>query len=255
MTLTPTYGAVLVHGFTGSPFEMQLLRDDLQRAYPSLRIETPTLPGHGDDFARLAATGWPDWARAVETSVDVLRAEGRRVAVVGLSLGGLLTLELASRRSADLAAIVSLSAPTRLAPYIMAGTKRLRRGLLRNLMLPLLGGSDLSDLVLKKQNDARKRHRRLPVSALLALVDFMDYLAPRLKDVTAPLLLAHSRRDHTAPFDSMDFIATRVSSKVCERLILERSFHVITLDVERAQLFSRVRDHLDQYLFERSPNA
>ena len=80
-------GVVLVHGFTGSPYEVRYLGEQLARA--GLAVRAPLLPGHGTSLADLDATSWNDWAEAVERALDSMRVRCARVAVVGQSLGGI----------------------------------------------------------------------------------------------------------------------------------------------------------------------
>jgi esterase/lipase len=67
--------------------------------------------------------------------------------------------------------------------------------------------------------------------------------------VRSPVLLAHSRSDHTVPFACMEAIAKRLGTPrgQVRQLILERSHHVITLDVERELVFRAVTDHILEY--------
>jgi len=251
--MEPTYGVVLLHGFTGSPFEMQLLGADLTRAFPQLKVVIPSLPGHAEDAHRLGETNWADWSKLLEETFHALKQTCTHVSVVGLSMGGLLTLELASRRSADIASIVSLSAPMWLSPFLSRGIRFMQRTRFGKVNLPAIGSSDIADPIMRIKNDAVKTHRRFPLTALVSLLDLMDHLPDKLSRVTAPILLMHARRDHTAPFASMDFIAGRVSSAHMKKIALERSFHVITLDVERDAVFEAVRAHLSAHLFSLSP--
>src|SRR5690606_14946115 len=99
---------VLVHGFTGTPYEVSYLGARLAQA--GFTVRAPRLPGHGTSVADLDQTRWEDWAEAVERAADALRVRCRRVAVVGQSLGGLLALHLASHRK-DVLAVASLAAP------------------------------------------------------------------------------------------------------------------------------------------------
>ena len=101
-------GVVLVHGFTGTPYEMRFLGEQLADA--GFRVHGLRLPGHGTRVRDLDATTWRDWADAVEDAFDALALSCRRVAVVGQSLGGLLALHLAGRRP-DVAAVGSLATP------------------------------------------------------------------------------------------------------------------------------------------------
>jgi len=101
-------GVVLVHGFTGTPYEVRYLGVELAR--DGFTVRAPLLPGHGTSIDDLDRTRWEDWAEAVERAVDALRVRCGRVAVVGQSLGGLLALHVGSQRK-DVFAVGSLAAP------------------------------------------------------------------------------------------------------------------------------------------------
>ncbi|HWU87850.1 MAG TPA: alpha/beta fold hydrolase, partial [Kofleriaceae bacterium] len=81
-------GVVLVHGFTGTPFEIRPLGELLHR--DGFTVHAPLLPGHGTSIDDLDRTTWRDWADAVERAADAMGRRCARVAVVGQSLGGLL---------------------------------------------------------------------------------------------------------------------------------------------------------------------
>src|SRR5690349_12222595 len=79
-------------------------------AHAGFTVHGLRLPGHGTRVEDLDGTKWSDWADAVEAAFDGLRERCGTVAVVGQSLGGLLALHLASRRT-DVSAVASLAAP------------------------------------------------------------------------------------------------------------------------------------------------
>jgi carboxylesterase len=80
---------------------------------------------------------------------------------------------------------------------------------------------------------------RLPVAALLSTSRGVEKLRPRLGDVRCPLLILTSRHDNVIPTVSSDVLAEAVSGPV-ERVWLENSRHVATLDVDRDELERRV---------------
>ncbi|HEX8952534.1 MAG TPA: alpha/beta fold hydrolase, partial [Polyangia bacterium] len=146
-------GVLVVHGFTGSPFEMRLLGEDL--AGRGFAVDGVKLAGHAGTTSELAQTTWHDWYRSASDAVDRLRARvgGARVAVVGLSMGGLLALELARQRRGDLAAICVMSAPLWLPPQAERFSQVMARlPLVRRLALPKLAGSDIRDAEMKRRN-------------------------------------------------------------------------------------------------------
>jgi carboxylesterase len=86
-------------------------------------------------------------------------------------------------------------------------------------------------------------------AAVVSLSDFQAHVRAGLGDVRAPTLLIHARHDHTAPFACMATLARGLGTSPTEirQVVLERSFHVITLDVERQMVFDAVRNHVLAY--------
>lgn len=235
-------GVVCVHGFTGTPYDMRYLGSQVARA--GFHVHGVRLPGHGTRVEDLDATTWEQWADAVEDAFDTMRLTCQRVAVVGLSLGGLLSLHLASRRP-DVAAVASLAAPlwleglnARVAAWAAAGA--LARLPIR--MLPKIGGSDVADPRMK----GNPGYSAIPVRALGQLAQFMSVVKGELDAITQPVLVVHSEQDHTAPVACAHEIAKRTNATRVR--ILPRSFHVITNDVERdivaAEVIHFLRHHV-----------
>jgi carboxylesterase len=78
----------------------------------------------------------------------------------------------------------------------------------------------------------------LPDAALLSLVEAQAELAPNLGEVRCPTLLFTSRQDHVVPPSNSDYLAEHVGGPV-ERVFLERSFHVATIDYDRDEIAAR----------------
>ena len=219
-------GALVVHGLTGSPQSVAPLAAAFDGA--GFTVEAPLLPGHGTSPEDLAQVGWDDWAAAVEDAYAALarRVDGP-VVVAGLSLGGALAAGLAAAHP-EVAGLVAVN------PFVDPPAPSFQ-ALLADLLaagepyLPGIGG-DVADA------DAREdAYDRLPVAAFLSASRGLDRLAPRLGRIRCPLLIVTSRHDHVVPTVSSDVLAAAVSGPV-ERVWLERSQHVATLDVEHADL-------------------
>lgn len=221
-----------LHGFTGSPFEVRPLADGLARA--GYKVGVPTLAGHGADVAALEATGWPDWLRSAEDAFDALAADsGGRVAVLGFSMGGLLALQLARSRASQVAALAVLATPLSLRPAQVRGIRVLgalprvlRRGPLR--AIPKLFGSGVSDPVARRTNPGL---RAMPIVGLRSLLELMAETRAALAAVSAPALVVHGRRDRTVPLAASIELADALAG--AERLWLDRSSHLVGVDVER----------------------
>lgn len=236
-------GVLCVHGFTGTPYEMRGLGEALHRR--GLTVHGPALPGHATTVEDLDEQRWQAWADAVVAAHDRLAARCAAVAVVGQSLGGLLALHLSTRR--PVAAVASLAAPLRLGG--MSGivarltTRPPLAGRIRRL--PKLGGSDVRDEAAKAANPA---YRSIPVRALGQFLAFMRKVDAELAQVTAPLLIVHAEQDHTAPFDSAARLARRVHSLDQRLVTLPRSYHLVTLDVERDRVADEVATFFERRL-------
>lgn len=242
-------GILLVHGFTGSPFEMRLLGEAL--AARGFAVEGVKLAGHVGTTRDLARSTWHDWYRSATECLDRLRRRvgNKRVGVAGLSMGGLLTLELARQRGDDLAAICVMSAPLWLPPQAETFARVTSRlPLIRNAALPKLAGSDIRDPEMKRRNGRAQGRAGMPLPALASLVELGAYLRDKLGDVKTPTLLMHSERDHTVPYVCMDAIAHRLGTSGYKKVTLRESFHVITLDIERETVFAAAADWFQRYL-------
>jgi carboxylesterase len=106
-------GAVLVHGFPGTPAEMRPLAETLHGA--GWTVHAPLLPGFGAEFPGLMEMRHEQWQQAVERAVEKLRREHDPVLLAGYSLGGALAIAAARRTRPDglllLAPFWSLGSP------------------------------------------------------------------------------------------------------------------------------------------------
>lgn len=83
---------VLIHGFSSSPAIYRALIPKLKH-YDALFC--PVLPGHGENLAAFMSTDHEAWREGIHNYVEPIIKDYPTVEVLGLSLGGLLSLELA----------------------------------------------------------------------------------------------------------------------------------------------------------------
>lgn len=186
---SPLRGALLVHGFAGSPRELRGLAAVL--AASGWIVEVPLLPGHGPAFRDIAEYRVEDWVAAVEEAADSLRASGvTELLVAGHSVGGSLALATADRlRPRALVLLAPFAWPT-------PAWQRLAGPLLRVVLPPgfrVFSRMDLDDPEV-----------RSGLGALLPGMDVDDpSTAAALRDVRVPVtlleqLFAVSRRARAA---------------------------------------------------------
>lgn len=242
-------GVLCLHGITGTPFEVRPIAEAMGRLGCS--VEAPLLAGHGGTLRELAAAGWADWLRTAERAMDALlaRVHGRPIVICGFSMGGLLALRLARLHPGRVAALVVMSAPLRLRRFQVMGIRAICRlpvdfpGL-PALCVPKFNGSDISDPDMRFRNPGL---RAFPIAALENLLDLMDGVRGDLPAIRTPTLVVHGRHDHTVPMDDSLELTGSLASDVIERLWLEKSFHVVALDVERPLLVDGITRFVNRH--------
>ena len=100
-------GALMIHGFTGSPHSLRALGEYL--AARDIAVTAPLLPGHGTRWEDLNTAKLADWVDAVETTFFEFAATREEVFIVSLSFGAALGLDLAARFPDRVAGIVTLA--------------------------------------------------------------------------------------------------------------------------------------------------
>jgi len=228
-------GCLLVHGFTSSAYEMR----DLARflADRGITAGAPLLAGHGTAPEDLQGKTWQDWYGSVSRALDVMLAKCSRVYLVGLSLGGALTLYTASQRGKELAGLVVMSAPI----YVPSGVSYLLRGL--QGPVPFLGKPyrDIED------PEAKQRlvgYARSPLDATASLVDFLAHVRAGLPKIHVPALVIYSRHDHVVPSVSSHHIYSNLGSHDKKMIALHRGFHVVTVDYDKQRVFDAIYEFI-----------
>ncbi len=230
-----------LHGFGSTPAEVKLVVEAAHEL--GLRVHAPLLPGHGLHVRELARMRWSDWRAAARHAFEELAGENGPVIVAGLSMGSLLTLELATLYPEQTAGVVILAPAIRLSwPW-------------PSLALALVSKLGLPDFVVPKKSpdirDARQRRQQRTYSADPVQAGNEVRLAGRrlegeLSKVRCPAFIAHGAQDHVCPVSNAQRVFMKLGTPIEDKelLILPRSFHVITRDVERALLRARIQAFL-----------
>lgn len=224
-------GCLMIHGFTGSPNELLELGEWL--AGKRLTVSIPTLPGHATHSADMFNYGWQDWVAAVEGALQELQTVCEDVFVCGLSMGGALALHLAAN-TPSIKGVITLSAPAQFPPWKKIAVRLLKR--IRKFRYKK-GGEDVHDVSTRPRLGS---YRRYPYYAVDQLFQLVDHVRGELHNVVQPILIIHSRNDHTIPFHNSEMIYNRVSSPDKRKVDLTQSYHIITVDFEKEQVWSEV---------------
>ena len=217
--------ALLLHGLTGSPHEVRPVAERLNAM--GVRCRAPVLPGHGGAPAALDGLPWSAWLEGARRELAAL-GSARRVLLVGCSMGALLACALAHGAPERVSGLVLLAPALRLRAAGRLGAL-LGRHLLRHRHVPKAAGSDVRDPVQRKVNPGLAA---VPLSAVAELAALARHVEGLLPAIRAPALVIAARHDHTVALAGARRLARRLHGPA-RLVILERSFHLVGIDVER----------------------
>ena len=219
---------VLIHGFTGSPPEMQPLAEAFNAE--GYGVQVPLLVGHGTTLSDLMEVHPQQWIDPLDALITRLLSEGQKVVLAGLSLGSILSLQLALRYP-QIKALLLYSPPVRsgdprrfLAPLLIRFTQSLPK--------------PASDFFDPSAAERLWSYDRYPVATSARVLDLISRTRKQLTQIQQPLLAIASRHDKVISSSGIELLMSNVRSSPCELHWLERSGHAITVDAE----WTAVRD-------------
>jgi carboxylesterase len=224
-------GVLLCHGFTGSPQSLRPWGEYL--AERGLSVSVPLLPGHGTRWQDMQLTGWQDWYAEVDREFLAMSGRCARVFVGGLSMGGALALRLAQKHGTAVSGLVLVN------PSVKADSVQLKAVPVIRHFVPSVAGI-ASDIAMERGDELG--YERTPLHAVHSLSKFWRIVRAGLPQVTQPLLLLHSRVDHVVHPSNSAVVLGKVSSTDVTERVLERSYHVATLDHDAEQIFAESYD-------------
>lgn len=234
-------GALLLHGFAGTPPELRRLGEHL--AANGWRCRAPAMAGHAATPEALERTTWRDWAASAQDALGELSRECDHVVVAGQSMGGTMSLHLAAQDD-RIEAVATLAAPLWLSDW-------------RLKLLPVAKYAvrwdtpDPEDVDLWWPEAVHELHSygRRPTRAIRQLDLFTRHVHGELALVRQPVLVLHGGRDRVIdPRNSVDIERGLVCSAHVERHLYPRSGHGMSVDVDRDDINAGVLRWFDRFV-------
>jgi carboxylesterase len=218
---------LLLHGLTGSTFEMHVVGERLARA--GHRCLAPVMAGHGGLPAGLRGIPYEEWI--AQAGRDLTRLDGaRRVFVVGCSMGALVACALAHARPERIDGLVLLAPAVELQPAGMLGGVLGRLLGASGVVIPKTSGSDVRDPEMRGMNPTMPG---VPLGAVSELVKMQRRVMAILPDVETPALVIQGAKDHTVTMAGALRLASTIGSGPARVVVLPESYHLVGIDVER----------------------
>ena len=227
-------GCLLVHGFTGTPKEMRWMGEYLGNlGYTVLGVR---LAGHATKPEDMLRMQWQDWIASIEDGYYLLKDNVDQVFIIGLSMGGILSLTFSSQH--PVSGVVSMSTP-----YALPDDPRLPYIRILSLLIPKMkkGPADWHN------PEAAKDHIDYPYNPTKAIIQLRDLLIAMraaLPKVCVPALVIHSRQDTGVPSHNAEQILAALGSHEKQLIWVEGSGHVIPREPDRFVVFKAVDDFI-----------
>ena len=228
-------GVVAFHGFGGTTREIELCADIAREL--GLAARARSLPGHGSHARDLARTRFADWVTGAESAYDELAVAGPVIAC-GISMGSLMAAHLAIAHPDRVRGLVLLANAAWLRPTLgvalrVSGVLRIPDFLMKK------GGSDIAD------PDARRTqisYTADPVHAAIDLERAGREMRAEFALIRCPTLIIHGALDQVCPVANAWRVANLLGTTDVRVVVLPRSHHIVTRDVERADVARELRE-------------
>ena len=228
---------LLIHGFTGSPWDMRPLGEALAARYYVRGIR---LPGHGTTPEAMLGVSHRDWEQAAD---DALLSLGnfRQIFVAGLSMGALLGIRLAAKHPERVHAL-ALIAPAMNFKGATARLAGLGRYVPVHAVKPWVekDSTDIDDPV---ERAAAPVMHRWPFARLHDLWELQKLTRGSLGAVRSPTLIVVAENDHVVEVEGGGEIARGLNAAPNVRFVMLREgFHIVPRDRGRAVLVDEVSE-------------
>jgi carboxylesterase len=239
-----TVGCLCLHGFTASPHEVLWLAQYLGEQGHT--VYAPRLAGHGTDPHDLARVRWSDWLNSTLDGYYVLKQQCDQVYVCGLSMGGILALLISMTVAIDGAVV--MAAPLQMGAALQSRTLRrikyIRRFTDQN------DHSRFAQYINEQQRQrgepalGRVRYNLWSTAGLEQLALMIEHVVERLDEVDVPILALYSEGDQTVSTGNLELLQSKVRNQLLESYVFKNSGHILTQDIESAEVFRRTADFI-----------
>lgn len=204
-----------------------------QKGYTCLGIR---LAGHATQPEDMVRSRWTDWTASVEDGYNLLCGLSEDIFLVGLSMGGTLSLLMSTRLAPRVKGVIAMSTPSRLPrdypTWLLELLSRFIKFSPKSNEPP---GSGWFDKAAYKEQISYEKN---PVRSAAELKKLILAMRAALPKVAVPVLLMHSRDEKYISPDNLEYIYERLASAPDKtKLYLTGSGHVLPRDAGREQVF------------------
>lgn len=225
-------GCLIIHGYTGSPHEVEPLTTYLNEQ-TDWEVVVPTLPGHGETLA-LENITHDKWLQAAEDSLRKLQEKYSQIFLIGFSMGGMIAAYLAAKFKVDKLVLLATAGKIFSIKQLTLDvgemiTDRIRGTLQEN----------------KSYQRYKKKQGKVPMRSNLEFLKLVKYTREYLKDIESPVFIAQGIQDGLVPASTAGYLDREIiTSSKKEVVLFEKSRHLICLGEDKDTLNGMIHDFL-----------
>ncbi|MBA3947365.1 MAG: alpha/beta fold hydrolase [Herpetosiphonaceae bacterium] len=231
-------GCLILHGFTSS---LDCVRPLVPMAeLLGMPYRMPVLRGHGTRPEELRGVQAADWYADAQRALNELHNEAEQVVVCGLSMGGLLALQLAAEQPTRVGGIVTIAAALRFVDPLARFSPALAR------LVPMSKIDARKAFADQQLAASSTNYPHFPTATFVSLYRYTAMVRTLLPQVKAPLLVLHSKRDRVIKPSSAQTIYDEAGSQRKELHWFERSGHEMLQDCEAGAVVAATESFIRQ---------
>lgn len=224
-------GCLIIHGYTGGPYEVAPLTAFL-KAETGWHVEVPTLPGHGRRL-NLEDASHEQWITSAENALIQMKKKYDEIYLIGFSMGGMIAAYLAAVYKVD--KLVLLATAGKFLSFKQIGID------LGDVIADGIRGNLNENKLYIHYKDKLKT---VPFKANIEFLKLVRFTRKHLKDVESPVLIAQGQQDGMVPYKTAYYLNKEITSAKKEVVFFERSKHLICLGSDKDTLNTMVYEFL-----------
>ncbi len=231
--LDNSLGILLLHGFTSSLDTINGLIPYLEEN--NIPYAMPILRGHGSKYQDLIGVTWRDWYADAEEALLKLAKETNNIIIMGLSMGGLIAIDLAIAHKDKINALALVAPALKFKDPL---TKLV--GLLKIIFKFWKSPNMFNDKECAKNNTG---YEKFATDSFASLCEYGNIIQNKLSQLTTPTLILHSHKDNVISPKSAKIIHNNISSEDKKIVWFEHSGHEMLQDLEKELVFKTLIDY------------